>query len=64
MEWRRPGLGYAALIWGPTLLGSRGSHGWRGTWAEAVEAAGLRLETDVDLDSLNRCQVFRKPGDR
>lgn len=59
-EWARPRPGYAAAIWTATLLGQRGSHNWRGTYAGVFQRVGLRLVTDVYLDSLNRCQVFAR----
>jgi ubiquinone/menaquinone biosynthesis C-methylase UbiE len=61
VEWSRPRLGYAALVWLPTLLGLRHSRNWRGTFPELVAPAGLNLVTERYLDSLNRYQLFTKP---
>ncbi|MBN1611982.1 MAG: class I SAM-dependent methyltransferase [Polyangiaceae bacterium] len=60
VDWSRPRIGYAAAVWGPSLLGSRRTHNWQGTYPTVFEAFGLDLSTDVYLDSLNRCQVFVK----
>jgi ubiquinone/menaquinone biosynthesis C-methylase UbiE len=62
VEWGRPRIGFAALVWTATLLGSRDTPNWRGTYADLFRTVGLELSTDVHLDSLNRCQVFVKSG--
>jgi demethylmenaquinone methyltransferase/2-methoxy-6-polyprenyl-1,4-benzoquinol methylase len=60
VDWSRPRIGYAAAVWAPSLLGSRHTHNWQGTYPEVFEPMGFHLSTDVYLDSLNRCQVFVK----
>ena len=60
VDWSRPRLGYAAAVWGPSLLGSRHTHNWQGAYPTVFEPFGFDLSTDVYLDSLNRCQVFVK----
>jgi len=60
VDWSRPRIGYVAAVWTPSLLGSRHSHNWQGTYPTLFRTVGLDLCTDVYLDSLNRCQVFVK----
>jgi demethylmenaquinone methyltransferase/2-methoxy-6-polyprenyl-1,4-benzoquinol methylase len=63
VEWSRPGFGWAAAVWTWTILGMRDSRNWQGTLGEWFVAAGFEPSTDVRLDSLNRCEVFRKLGE-
>jgi ubiquinone/menaquinone biosynthesis C-methylase UbiE len=59
VDWSRPRWGYTAAVWGLTLLPEIGGPNWRGTYPEIFGGHGFELETDVYLDSLNRCQIFR-----
>ena len=61
IEWSRPRLGLTALIWLPTLLPTpRNRDNWNNAYPGICAGHGLDLETDVRLNSLVRCQVFRR----
>lgn len=61
VDWSKPRFCLSSIIWLPfLLLDTHRKDNWNNTYPELCRRHGLLPSTDVYLDSLVRCQVFRK----
>lgn len=60
VEWGKPRFGLWGLIWLPMLLRGRGGDNWQNTYPRLCREVGLQPVKDVYLNSLVRCQIFKK----
>jgi demethylmenaquinone methyltransferase/2-methoxy-6-polyprenyl-1,4-benzoquinol methylase len=62
-DWGRPRAGLLGLLWLPTLIpNERSRDNWNNAYPELCREVGMELSTDVYINSLVRCQVFRPRG--
>lgn len=60
VDWSKPHFGLWGALWLPMLLRERKGDNWLNTYPRLCLEVSLQLERDVYLNSLVRCQVFRK----
>lgn len=60
VDWSRPRFGLWGLIWLPMLLPRMKGDNWRNTYPDLCLQQQMGLQKDDYVNSLVRCQVFRK----
>jgi demethylmenaquinone methyltransferase/2-methoxy-6-polyprenyl-1,4-benzoquinol methylase len=60
VDWSRPRFGLWGLLWLPMLLPRMKGDNWRNTYPDICRQRRMELEKDVYVNSLVRCQIFRK----
>jgi demethylmenaquinone methyltransferase/2-methoxy-6-polyprenyl-1,4-benzoquinol methylase len=62
VDWSRPRFGLWGLVWLPMLLPRMKGDNWQNTYPDLCRQDRMELLKDEYVNSLVRCQVFRREG--